>query len=134
MATGIYKKVGFINKEIAQKAKITSANIYIDKQHIDHIQIKHGKELLSVGMDALTFVKCVCQNFNQIRKGSNESYLLVIFNRKLSFVAAMTLDYSVKDGFWIIKTAQPRRSSAVLKKALLWTDAQTVSRNGGGSH
>lgn len=127
-------KVGIVSKKISEEADIPSGNIFIDDYHIMHIQKKHGKELSSVGMDAMTFVKCVCQNYNQIRRGADNSLLLVVYNDSLSLVAAMDLVYSHDKGFWEIKTAQPRSSHAVLKKALLWTGAQAVCRYGPASH
>ena len=81
-----------------------------------------------LGLSALDFVKLICANFNEIRKGTGNSYLLVILNKKLAFVAAIDLNYSIKKGFWEAKTAEPRRVTAVLKKALIWEGAKHPNR------
>lgn len=81
-------------------------------------------------MEALSFVCMVCRQFNQIRKGSGSSLLLVVYDEHLSKVAAIDLNYSLKEGFWEIKTAEPRDGSTVRKKALIWARAHPASGNG----
>lgn len=125
-----YLKVGRIVQTIAQQAHITSADIYVSRNQLIHIENRHGKELAAVGMDAETFVRTVCRQYNQIRRGSNNSLLLVVYDEKLAKVAAIDLNYSLKDSFWEIKTAEPRECSTVKKKALIWARAHPANGNG----
>lgn len=125
-----YIRVGRVNCTIARKAHIKAADIYISSNYLTHITNKHGNELAGLGFDALTFVKAVCQNFNQIRKGSGDSYLLVVYNEEMSQVAAIRLNYALKKGFWEIKTAEPRNGAAVRRKTLIWSVAQADGGNG----
>ena len=76
------------------------------------------------------FVKAVCRDFNQIRQGSRTSLLLVVYGGEMSHVAAIDLNYSVKDNFWEIKTASPRNSEAVKRKPLVWEGAHPSGGNG----
>lgn len=71
-------------------------------------------------LTAFELVTFIVANFNQIRKGENESYWLVIFGKDKPKVAAVELNYSLKQEFWEIKTAIPMRIIAVKKKTLLW--------------
>lgn len=126
-----YKKVGRLNWTVSKEAHVKAADIYISENQITHIKNVHGKQLNSLGIDAITFVEMVCGSFNQIRKGSKESLLLVIYDNKLSSVIAISLNYSIEKEFWEVKTAEPRRRKTVEKSALVWTAAKhTVSGNG----
>lgn len=115
---------------IARAAHIKAADIYVSQNQLRHIERRHGKEIGSCGLSALGFVENVCKKFNQIRIGSDSSLLLVVYMDRLSRVAAITLNYSLKDGFWEIKTAEPRESSAVMKKTLIWPEAHPDGGNG----
>ena len=115
-------KVGRIKKSVAEKAHIKSADIYISQDHISHIETKHKAELEAVGISAMNFVKFVLSNFNQIRLGSNESFLLVVYEEKKNMhnTAAITLNYISKKGFWEIRTAQPRKTKDIEKRKRIW--------------
>lgn len=126
-----YIKVGRIKSTVAKKAHVKSAYIYIDESHLKHIEKKHGGYLAKLGIDAETFVRCICQNFNQMRHGTESSVLLVVYRNNLHYVAAIDLNYSLKKGFWEVKTAQPRYSRAVLRLALMWTGAKNLSAGNG---
>lgn len=125
-----FVKVGRITMTIARAAHIKAADIYVSQNQLRHIERRHGKEIGSCGLSALGFVENVCKKFNQIRIGSGSSLLLVVYMDRLSRVAAITLNYSLKDGFWEIKTAEPRESSAVMKKTLIWPEAHPDGGNG----
>ena len=127
-----YIKVGRISVPIARKAHIKAADIYVSKNQLKHIWNIHGNELSTIGIDAITLVKSVCCNFNQIRKGSGSSILLVIYDDRLPKVVAIDLNYSLKNEFWEVKTAEPRRCSTVLKLALIWGRPAKHSANGDG--
>lgn len=125
-----YTKVGRITMTVARAAHIKAADIYVSPNQLRHIERRHGKEIGSCGLSALGFVENVCKRFNQIRMGSDNSLLLVVYVERLSRVAAITLNYSLKDEFWEIKTAEPRESSAVMKKTLIWPEAHPDGGNG----
>lgn len=116
---------------IARQAHIKSSDIYVSNNYLTHISNTHAVELAKLGIAAKDFVSLICKDFNQIRKGSDDSYLLVIYNSKLPLVAAISLNYSVKKGFWEIKTAEPRRCSTIKKSVLIWEAAKHTS-NGNG--
>lgn len=126
-----YEKVGRIKMNVARKAHIKSADILISENQIRHIENKHSSELAILGISAISFVRLVCNNFNQIRKGRDESILLVIYDIDLSFVIAIDLNYSIQKNFWEVKTAEPRRLSSIKKSVLIWAAAKhTASGNG----
>ena len=78
-------------------------SLYISQNHLRHISTKHGIELEKIGLSSMGLVKFIFDNFNQIRKGSGESYLLVVYDDKLSNVAAIQLNYSLKKSFGKLK-------------------------------
>ena len=119
-----YLKVGRLKATIAQKAHLKCADIYVSENYLKHIQLQHGNELQSLGIAPFDFVKLICGHFNEIRRGSGDSVLLVIYNHNLSYVAGIALNYSVKDGFWEVKTAEPRRLRTIQKKAQIWSAAK----------
>lgn len=127
-----YTLVGRIKATIAKKAHIKAGYIYISNNHVRHIANVHKKELAQIGIDALSFVRVICGNFNQIRKGSGSSFLLVVYDEKLSRVAAIDLNFSLKKQYWEVKTAEPRRKSAVIRSALVW-EAAKHTPNGNGN-
>lgn len=119
-----YIKVGKISKSVAKEAKIKHGDIYISKNYLRHIEINHHEELLKLGIASLTFVKAIIGNFNQIRKGTGNSYLLVIHEERISKVAAIELNLSL-DEFWEVKTAAPRGTAALSRKELVWERERT---------
>jgi hypothetical protein len=58
--------------------------------------------------------------------------LLLMYNDNLTYVASIALNYSLKDDFWEIKTAEPRRLRTIKNKALIWSAAKH-SDNGNGN-
>ena len=73
-------------------------------------------------MTAEEYIKYILNNFNQIRKGSGESILLVVYHEtdNKHNTAAMALNYSIEKEFWEIKTAQPRKTDDILKREKIW--------------
>lgn len=126
-----YVKVGRLKMNVAKAAHLKSADIYVSQNYLKHIHLRHHVELTKIGFTPLDFVTHICSKYNQIRVGSENSYLLVLYNEQLPYVASISLNYSLKKGFWEIKTAEPRRCSTIQKRALIWTAAKhTVSGNG----
>ncbi|MBQ9434911.1 MAG: hypothetical protein IJU33_02155 [Bacteroidales bacterium] len=116
------KKLGRLKLSVARAINVKCANICISDSYIVHIANTHKKELEQVGMSAIDYAQFVVDNYNQIRKGSGDSILLVVYNKELSHTAAIALNYSLKSEFWEVKTAEPRRQSEIVKRKLLWRD------------
>lgn len=129
-----YIEVGRISISIAKAIGRKPAKIYVSRNQIQHIIQRHGKDLEPFGLSVIDYIRFVCENYNQIRIGTNNSILLLVYSNDLNHTACIDLNFSIdiKHGFWEIKTAGPRRSSAVNKKALLWEAAKHTS-NGRGN-
>lgn len=116
-----YIKVGRLKMSVAKAAHLKCADIYVSENYLRHIEKKHYPELRSLGICALDYVNLIVKNFNQIRQGSDDSVLLVIFNdNDLHDSAALKLIYISKENIWEVKTAQPRSTRDILKRKKLW--------------
>lgn len=118
-----YIKIGRINATVAKKAHIKCADVYINRNHITHILKRHNVEIVEgLGFSPIDYVKLVVKSFNQIRKGTDDSLLLVMYidDSDLHNTAAICLNYVPNYEFWEVKTAHPRRTSEVIKKERLW--------------
>ncbi len=117
-----YIKVGRLKATVARQAHLKCADIYVSENQIKHITIRHKVELEQLGLSAEVYVKTIIENFTQIRQGAGESVLLVVYDdaNEQHHTAAISLNYSLKKGFWEIKTAQPRRTEEILKKKKIW--------------
>ncbi len=132
--TNEFIEVGCIPVKIARIIKMQPAKIYVSTHQIQHISNKHGVELQTLGISAIDYIKYVCAVFNQIRKGTGSSIILIVYNEHINHTACIDLNFSLNrnHGFWEIKTAEPRRYSTVKRKALLWEAAKHTS-NGRGT-
>lgn len=83
-----------------------------------HIERRHKIELEKVGLSAVDFVSAVVNGYNQIREGSGDSILLVIFNSDLNYTAG--IDLCLSGEYWEVKTAEPRKTEDIIKRKLLW--------------
>lgn len=130
-----YIYVGKISSKITQEAKdqsgirMQSASIYVSENQLKHILKGHEEELSEMGLSVIDYIKFVCKNFNQIRSAQGYSVLLVVYNATLPHTAVVDLNYAFnrQKGFWEIKTAEPRRRSTVINKALIWEAAKHTS-------
>lgn len=111
-------KVGRLKLTIARKINKKCADIYLTPNYIKHIERRHKTELEKVGLSAVDFVKAVIKGYNQIRKGSGDSILLVIFNEDLNYTAG--IDLCLSGNHWEVKTAEPRKTEDIIKRKLLW--------------
>ena len=111
-------KVGRLKLTIARKINKKCADIYLTPNYLKHIERRHKTELEKVGFSAVDFVKAVVKNYNQIRKGSGDSILLVIFNGDLNYTAG--IDLCLSGDRWEVKTAEPRKTEDIIKRKLLW--------------
>ena len=127
-----YIKVGRLNYTVAKEAHLKCADIYVSENYLRHIQLQHGGELAALDIEPFDFVKLICDKFCEIRQGTGDSVLLLMYNDNLTYVASIALNYSLKDDFWEIKTAEPRRLRTIKNKALIWSAAKH-SDNGNGN-
>ena len=111
-------KVGRLKMTVARKINRKCADIYLTENYLKHIERRHKKELEIVGLSATDFVKAVVKGYNQIRKGSGDSILLVIFNGELNNTAG--IDLCLSGDHWEVKTAEPRKTEDIIKRKLLW--------------
>ena len=111
-------KVGRLKLTIARKINKKCADIYLTPNYLKHIERRHKTELEKVGFSAVDFVKAVVKSYNQIRKGSGDSILLVIFNGDLNYTAG--IDLCLSGDHWEVKTAEPRKTEDIIKRKLLW--------------
>ena len=111
-------KVGRLKLTIARKINKKCADIYLTPNYLKHIERRHKIELEKVGFTAVDFVKAVVKSYNQIRKGSGDSILLVIFNGDLNYTAG--IDLCLSGDHWEVKTAEPRKTEDIIKRKLLW--------------
>ena len=111
-------KVGRLRLTIARKINKKCADIYLTPNYLKHIERRHKTELEKVGFSAVDFVKAVVKSYNQIRKGSGDSILLVIFNGDLNYTAG--IDLCLSGDHWEVKTAEPRKTEDIIKRKLLW--------------
>lgn len=120
-------KIGRLRFTIAKKINRKCADIYLSSNYQKHIERRHKKELEQIGLSAVDFVKTVAKGFNQIREGTGNSILLVIFNDDLNYTAG--IDLSLSGDHWEVKTAEPRRREDIEKRKLLWEKQHTFSAN-----
>lgn len=120
-------KIGRLRFTIARKINRKCADIYLSSNYQKHIERRHKKELEQIGLSATDFVRTVAKGFNQIRDGTGNSILLVIFNDDLNYTAG--IDLSLSGDHWEVKTAEPRRREDIEKRKLLWEKQHTFSAN-----
>jgi hypothetical protein len=111
-------KVGRLKMTIARQINRKCADIYLTTNYLKHIERRHKTELEMLGLSAIDFVVTVVKNYNQIRKGSKDSILLVIFNGTLNYTAG--IDLCLSGDHWEVKTAEPRKTEDIIKRKLLW--------------
>ena len=116
--TNDYFHVGRLSQPVAKNIKRKAANIYVDNNHLRHIENKHGVELAALGFDAMSFIKLVVKGFNRIYKGTGNSIQLVIYNGKPK-VTVIELNLVLKAGFYEVKTATIMKKTYLKPEKLL---------------
>lgn len=75
-----------------------------------------------------------CQELEQARADANSNAEATNAQQRPAAAgtpaAAIDMNYSVKEGLGVIKTASPRNSEAVLRKPLVWAGAHPAGGNG----
>ena len=103
--SGPYYLVGEITKDMAIKGHLPSGPIFITPALYAHIRRDHP-ELETAGISAETLVMDVMNNYSEIRKGSNGSFILVRRGMGNPRIAAIGLVVKKDErfNFWIAKT------------------------------
>ena len=124
MPTG-YMKIGRINQTRARKAHISAADILINQNHINHIAIKHKRELAELHISAWDYIAMIIAMYDEIRQNQGTSILLIKSNPdKANDTVTIELTLNIKYKFGEVRTAQPR--SDVSKNKLLWTQKKAI--------
>lgn len=82
---------------------LKAGNIYIYETELVHINNRHWKELSSIGMTALDFVRFIMANYNKVYSGTANTYRLVVQRENVSNWAAIELSFGEKT--YNVKTA-----------------------------
>ena len=117
-----YIKLGRLKKPIADKIGRKPADIYIEYNYLRHIENGKGEYLISIGHNALSYVKKVVDNFMEIRKGKGNALLLVAYIKENNYVnvAVIELSLVLKSSIYLVKTAMPRRRGMANEEVVLW--------------
>jgi hypothetical protein len=79
-----YIKLGRLNKNIADQIGRKAADIYIDYNHLRHIENGKGEYLKNLKLNALSYVKKIVDNYAEIRTGKEGTLLLVAYIKENS--------------------------------------------------
>ena len=117
-----YIKVGRLNKKIANKIERKAADIFVEYNHLRHIENRRGEYLKSINLNALLYIKKIVDNYTEIRTGKNESLLLIAHIEENDFknVAVKELNLISTDNIYLVKTAMPRRREMADSEIILW--------------
>ena len=117
-----YIKVGRLNKKIADKIGRKAADIFVEYNHLRHIENRRGEYLKSINLNALLYIKKIVDNFSEIREGRNDTLLLIayIYENKHNNMAVIELSLSLESPIYLVKTAMPRRITKVNNEIILW--------------
>ena len=114
-------ELGRIDEDVAEAAGIAAGEIRANVGAVRHAEETHGAQILDAGYpDAQTFILNSLAEFNEIRKGSGDSLLLIRHGdgKEHPTVAVELIN---EDGVYRVKTAWIAREKYVEKKELLAT-------------
>ncbi len=116
-----YYKVGRIKMNSWAAEVLPVLDIICYESELVHISKDHHKELAIIGMTAFDFVKYICSNFNELRKGTGNSVLLAVNRPRVSNVAAVEICKEEKNNkdVYKIKTATLMNTRQLCLKKLL---------------
>lgn len=114
-------KVGRIKMNSWATKILSAADIVIYETELVHIYNRHKKELCSVGMDAFDFVKFIVTNYNEIYRGTGNTFRLVVRRKHTSDMAAIELHKITVNSadVYKINTATPMGTKKLCEKDLL---------------
>lgn len=130
--------VGRITKEVAKKALITEAIIYLESGipgrngfGLKHIKSEHQDILDYLGVSAIEFVKMICENFNEIREDKNGKIdLLVNANKQKLLVVALKEDED-RENYYRVITALICKRKEIIKRKLLYSKSPSFDNLSG---
>ena len=119
-----YYKVGRIRMNSWANKILDAYDIIVYETELVHIAKRHNKELKKIGLTPFDFVKFVCNNFNELRKGKGLTTLLVVRRQHTSNMAAIEIHKEEKNGRMVYKinTAAPFDTKQLLSKKLLYAN------------
>ena len=99
-------------------------DIIIYETELVHIAHRHGNELEAIGMTAFDFAKFIVDNYNEIYKGTGNSFLLAVRREHISDVAAIELHRECVHGkeVYKINTATPIKEKQLCLKKMLFAN------------
>ena len=105
-----YIKLGRLNKKIANEINRKPANIFVEYDHLRHIETRRFEYLQKIKMNAFAYVQKIIANYIEIRKGKGDALLLVAYIENISNenIAVIELQPIANKSMYIVKTAMPR--------------------------
>ena len=119
-------KVGEITPEIAEKLNLNKpGDIVLDRNALDHIEERHGKELRSAGFkDARELVSYVMDNIDAVYQGNtSRKYEVVAKAKEPHSRAVIRLEFSPNGDFYRVVTAGPASGNRYKNETPLWESA-----------
>ena len=117
--------LGMIDEAVAEAAGIPAGEIRANVGAVRHAEKTHGAQILDAGYpDAQTFILKNLTEFNEIRRGTGES-LLLIHRGEGQGSPTVAVELIDEDGAYRVKTAWIAREGYVKKKELLATRSAT---------
>lgn len=110
------KQIYNITPRMAAMLKVNPGPIIITDKSIVHVKEHHLNQL--AGVLPYDYITYVFQNYTRIYKGSKQSLLFIVFDKKLAKLAAVSMDYSQTQ--WIVRSAYPVACKRLDKKILLY--------------
>ena len=110
-------KVGRIRYNSWATKVLKACDVVISESELVHIENRHSKELNKIGQTAWDFVNFIIRNYNEIRQGTADSFLLCVKRENISNVAAICL--MVEENRYIIKTVMLYNNAQLFRKKLL---------------
>lgn len=114
-------KIGRIRQNSWATKILSAFDIIIYETELVHIKNRHGNELRTIGMTAFDFVKFICSNYNEVRKGEGNTLLLCVHRPHTSNMAAIEVHKEFIEGrsVYKINTAAPINTKQLCLKELL---------------
>jgi hypothetical protein len=105
-----YIKLGRLKKKIADEINRKPADIFVEYDHLRHIETRRFEYLQKIEMNAFKYVQKIIANYTEIRKGKNDALLLVAYIDDISNenIAVIELQLIASESMYIVKTAMPR--------------------------
>lgn len=116
-----YYKIGRVRRNSWATSILATYDLVIYESELVHIQNRHGRELRNIGITPFDFVRFICNNYNEVRKGSGTTLLLCVHRPHVSNMAAIEVHKECVEGRLVYKinTAAPIDTKQLCSKELL---------------